>query len=397
MLNCHVRQTLFLVHIYTTYSMEERKFRKLLDKYIDGSISEKGKDVLGEFEQGLKSKDDKPYFKSGVEKRSTKKSLWTNINDQINVSSRKEKLKIWRIAASVAALFIVFIAISGLYMQNAKSSTSDINPGNAITLQLEDGSVKIIEDNGTAKITDKNGTVLGRQTGNQLVYNETNRGEALVYNTITIPYGKTFNLQLSDGTLAHLNAGSSLKYPVKFLKGRKRQIFISGEIYLNVAKDSLRPFIANTNNLNVRVLGTQFNISAYPEDMTTDVVLVEGSVSLYSETDGFDTEKNTVLKPGFKGSYDRERNEFTTNRVSTEIYTSWMNGKLIFRNMTFENILKKLERHYNVTIKDENTELSKKKFNANFGSETIQNVLKELKINYGIDYEFTDDHTILIK
>jgi len=282
-------------------------------------------------------------------------------------------------------------------MQNATSNTSDFNPENAITIQLEDGSVKIIEDNGTAKITDKNGTVLGSQKGNRLVYNKKNKGGTLVYNTITVPYGKTFQLQLSDGTQAHLNAGSSLKYPVKFLKGKERQIFVSGEIYLNVAKDSLRPFIANANNLNIRVLGTRFNISAYPEDMTTDVVLVEGSVSLYSITDEFGTENNTVLKPGYKGSYNREQNGFTTNKVSTGIYTSWMNGKLIFRNMTFENILKKLERHYNVIIKNENRELSKKKFNANFGNEPIRNVLEELKANYDIDYEITDNDTILIR
>lgn len=377
--------------------MKERQFRKLLDKYLYGSISEEENDLIEEFEQSLKSKDDKPNFKNEVEKRSIEKSLWANINSQINVSAKKRKSTNWMTVTSVAAVFIGFLAIGYFYTQNTISTTSDFNPENAITLQLEDGSIKIIEDIGTTKITDKNGTVLGKQKGNQLVYNEKSAGNSLVYNTINVPYGKKFNLQLSDGTRAHLNAGSSLKYPVKFLKAGPRQIFISGEIYLNVSKDSLRPFIANANNLNVRVLGTQFNISAYSEDMTTDVVLVEGAVSLYSETDGFDTEKNIILKPGFKGSYEREKNKFTTNKINTAIYTSWMDGKLIFRNMTFENILKKLERHYNVTIINENSELSDKQFNANFGSEPIQNVLEELRINYDIEYEITDDHTILIR
>jgi len=370
----------------------------LLNKFLKNTISRDERNVLEKFEQDLKSKQIEPNFSSDIEKAAMQKLLWWNISDGINVESKKWQSTNWVIAASVAAIFIGALSISYLFTNDSSAPSSDLTSENVITLQLEDGSLKTIEDNGTAEITNNDGVVLGRQKGNKLIYTKKGKADVLVHNTINVPYGKTFQLQLSDGTIVHLNAGSSIKYPVKFLEGMNRQVTISGEVYMDVKTDSLHPFIASANTINVRVLGTQFNISAYPEDKTTDVVLVEGSVSLYAKRDEFNVnvEENTVLVPGLKGSYNAIENEFVTNEVNTEVYTSWMDGKLIFRNMEFRNILKKLERHYDVTIVNKNTELTNRKFNANFGSEPIHVVLDELKTNYGIDYEILEDNTVLI-
>lgn len=373
--------------------MQEQEFRKLLDKYLDGSISEEEEELLDKFKEGLKSNNES-HFQNGAEKNNIEKSLWSGINSAISSSFENKKFANWKIVASVAVL-IGLAATGYFYLQNPGVNTPVTIPENVITLQLEDGSIKIIEENNTAKVTDKTGTIVGLQKGNQLVYKETSDVEKLVYNTLTVPYGKNFELQLSDGTTAHLNAGTSLKYPIKFLKGEDRQIFITGEAYLNVAKDSLHPFIVNTGELSVRVLGTQFNVSAYPEDDVTDIVLVEGSVSLFTKADGYDIDKNTLLKPGIKGSFDRKKNSIISKAVITSIYTSWIDGELVFRNMSFENILKKLERHYDVVIINNNKELSQKYFNANFGSEPIGNVLEELKMNYGIDYVVSGDEIII--
>ncbi len=378
---------------FIAITMQEKEFRKLLDKYLNGSISEEEENLLNKFKEELKLNAE-PNFQNETEKHNIEKSLWTGINVQKSANSKNRKPVNWKITAA-AAVFIGIIATAYIFMQNLGLNTPISIPENAITLQLEDGSIKIIEEDQTAKVLDKNGNLLGQQKGNQLVYKETSAVEKLVYNTLTVPYGKNFELQLSDGTTAHLNAGSSLKYPVKFLKGEERQIFITGEAYLNVAKDSLHPFIVNTGELSVRVLGTQFNVSAYPEDDATDIVLVEGSVSLFTKADGYDIDKNTLLKPGIKGSFDREKNSITTKAVITSIYTSWMDGELIFRNMSFENILKKLERHYDVVIVNNNKDLSQKYFNANFGSEPIGNVLEELKMNYGVDYVVSGDEIII--
>ncbi|QTD39157.1 DUF4974 domain-containing protein [Polaribacter batillariae] len=216
----------------------------------------------------------------------------------------------------------------------------------------------------------------------------------MAYNTLNVPYGKTFELRLSDGTVVHLNAGSSITYPVEFIEGKNRQVSITGEAYVNVTKDSLHPFIVSLNDLNVRVLGTQFNVSAYPEDNVSEIVLVEGSVAMYGKKEKFNKEASVLLEPGFKGRFNKQNHGITKNKVITSTYTSWVNGKLVFRNMTFENILKKLERHYNVNIVNKNKTLSQKKFNANFGKEPLANVLNELKKYYGVQYGMPTKHKI---
>ena len=370
--------------------MEEHKFRKLLGKYLDGSISREEKELLEKFSETLMSQGYEPFL-SDEHKAGIKDSLLAGIDSKIGVNQKSRQFWNWRIAASIS-LFIGLFGIAYFFLGNQKSNSSVGPPEDVITLQLEDGSVKIIEEHRTSEVVDKAGNVVGQQKGNQLVYGEDDFASELVYNTLTVPHGKTFELRLSDGTTAFLNAGSSMKYPVNFLKGKEREVFLVGEAYLNVAKDTLHPFIVRADELNIKVLGTEFNVSAYPEDDISDVVLVEGSVSLFTKTDDNNIGKNTLLEPGHKGSFDKGKNNITKKAVITSIYTSWMNGELVFRDMSFENILKKLERHYDVVISNHNTELSQKHFNANFGNEPLGNVLEELRTNYGIEYEVNGDN-----
>ena len=118
--------------------------------------------------------------------------------------------------------------------------------------------------------------------------------------------------------------------------------------------------------------------------------MVEGSVALQ-----INGESTVVLEPGFKGSFDRQKKNISTKPVITNIYTLWIKGGLVFREISLDNILKKLERHYNVTITNKNVEYSKKKFNANFGDEPIETVLSYFKNIYGINYTINSDRIIL--
>lgn len=375
--------------------MHEKKFRELLDKYLNESITDSEKELLGSFRRELKLLNKEPLFSGDTHKKEIKEALWSNI--QMHISKVKLRKRRRLIASAVAAVFIGLITTSYLFFNNAASHISNSIPENSITLQLEDGTIKVIDESDEVEVLDAQGRVVGQQNGTSLKYTNTKTIKKLVYNTLTVPYGKTFELRLSDGTLAHLNAGSSIKYPIQFIEGQDRKVSIIGEAYLDVAKDAKHPFIVNANNLNVRVLGTQFNVSAYPEDETTEVVLVEGSVSLYTKSEGYNVDTNTLLEPGYKGSFNRQENSVSKNKVMTGLYTSWINGELVFRNMTFGNILKKMERHYNVIISNNNSELTYKKFNANFGSEPIENVLEELKRNYEVEYEILENNTIIIK
>ncbi|RAV30243.1 FecR family protein [Sinomicrobium soli] len=374
--------------------MQEHDFRKLLDKYLNGTITEEEKRLLDEFEEKLTSEDDSLHFINEAAKSREKKRIWDKV--KAGTVSHTASKRGWKVAVAAAAIITGLLSGGYFYFYNSGLFTGKAIPENAITLELEDGSLRIIEENGSLAITGNDGSVIGRQKGKEIVYSGGDGTGDLKYNTLKVPYGKTFELRLSDGTRAYLNAGSSLKYPVRFLKGRDRSVYITGEAFLEVEKDSLHPFIVVTDNVNIRVLGTKFNISAYPEDETSDVVLVEGAVSLYEAGKQYDPSNVVVLKPGFKGSFNKKEKKISREQVTTSLYTSWMEGELIFRNMSFGNIIKKLERHYNVSIVNENKELAVKKFNANFGTQPIEKVLQELKVNYGIDYEI-DETDVMIK
>ncbi|MFH7017282.1 FecR family protein [Flavobacterium sp. FlaQc-47] len=375
--------------------MTKKEIDDLLLKFENNDCTTGEKNLLFQFYDDLQ-KEDKMASWNLSEKEETRIRLLRRINNSIRTSEEKQTQKIsWKKYQAIAAIFICFITAGYLFFQLTKAP-SDILPKDAITLQLEDGTIQILEKDGTVKIQNTNGHIVGEQNGNQLTYNKNSSSQKLAYNILRIPNGKTFQLQLSDGTTVHLNAGSSLKYPVEFLKDAERKVFITGEAFLTVSKDAKHPFIVNANNLNVRVLGTQFNVSAYPEDNTTDVVLVEGSVGLYTNNEVFDTQKSNLLKPGFKASYNKQTEKIRKDAVRTAIYTSWMGGELIFRNMTFDNILKKLERHYDITIVNNNKALGNKIFNANFRKTSFKEVFDKLKINYGIEYQI-DGNTIIIK
>ena len=326
-------------------------------------------------------------------------SILSNAKEEESVIEINPKKSNFKKYISIAASIVVLLGIGFAYQKDifkTKTQPKFDFKSTDIVLQLENGNTQIISENNKVEVRDADGNVVGNQDGDKIVYDDNSALEKTTYNTIKIPYGKKFRLQLSDGTLVHLNAGTTLRYPVKFIAGENRQVFLDGEAFFDVAKDKKHPFIVNADALNVRVLGTHFNVSNYPEDAATDVVLVEGSVGMYRSNEEFDSTKNTILKPGFKGSFNKENTVISTKAVITDIYTSWINGGLTFRNMTFKNIITKLERRYNVTIINKNEKLANEKFNASFSDESIEKVMSYFNDIHGINYTIKNNQ-ILIK
>ncbi|WP_034040906.1 FecR family protein [Wocania ichthyoenteri] len=313
------------------------------------------------------------------------------------VSQSKKKRFIIK-SLSIAALFISFIAVGVLYQNNYFSNTLNLDqelvPKTSITLQLDNGAIKIIDTKESQELVNEEGNVVGKQVKSSIAYSNALKTNELTYNILSIPYGKTFQLLLSDGTKVYLNAGTSIKYPIKFLEGYSREVFLEGEAYFDVATDKEHLFVVNNNGLNVEVYGTKFNVSTYPEDTITDVVLVEGSVSMYKTDDITELNKSdkVLLIPGMKGSFNKKDKQIDTKPVITSIYTSWIHGELVFRDMTFENILKKLERHYNVSITINDKVLANEIFNASFKDVPIQRVLEYLNMTYNIDFVIDNNH-----
>ncbi len=305
--------------------------------------------------------------------------------------SSKNKTKNLRLSIlKYAAIFIITIGSSYLIVSGNFLGDNFEIPKDAITLELENGETKIIQEDGVAQFVDSKGNTIVTQKGNKLNYNNNiSNTEKLVYNTLTVPYGKRFNIVLSDNTHVTLNAGTSLKYPVKFIKGHNREVHINGEAFFDVAKDKDRPFVVKSSGLNVRVLGTKFNVSNYPEDISTKTVLVEGSVSLYQE-EIYKPKEATLLTPGHLASLNKSNKTIALEKVDVSLYTSWIYGTISFKHEPFKNILKKLERQYDIVIKCESKELNETFFTASFDTTSLEYILKTFSNNYDIKFSVDD-------
>ena len=298
-------------------------------------------------------------------------------------SSKKSYTKYISIAASIVVLVSVGIGFQNDFFNRDKPIVIDKNH---ITLQLANGDIQIISEGKVVQVTDSKGHIIGNQNGNTIVYNSDASEDKLSYNTMRVPNGKQFELKLSDGTAVHLNSGTTFKYPVKFISGLKRMVYVDGEAFFEVSKDKKHPFVVVADKLKVQVLGTHFNVSNYEEDDMTDVVLVEGSVGMYRSDNKFDANSSTILKPGFKGSFNKLNQEIETKVVDPDLYTLWMKGNLTFKNMQFKNIIIKLERHYDVTIINKNSKLSDSKYSASFDNQSIVKVLSYFSEIQGFNY-----------
>jgi len=171
---------------------------------------------------------------------------------------------------------------------------------------------------------------------------ESMEDEKAIFHQLVVPAGKRSMLTLKDGTRIWINSGSKLVYPVCFEK-HKREIFVEGEIYLDVSSNPERPFIVRTSTLDVKVLGTQFNVSAYSDQSDLQVLLVSGEVEI--RRNGVSKE---ILKPNQLFSYNENRQDFSVSTVDASDYIAWKDGYYPFYSQDIGTILTKLSKYYNV-------------------------------------------------
>jgi transmembrane sensor len=304
---------------------------------------------------------------------------WEEFKDKIN---KKSVVINWKNIFQYAAVFLCLLGL--VYVLRYQNDKQTIKvPSDAIQLVLENGDIQVLSSNGEQQIIKKNGEVVASQKNNEINYHSANSMDKLVYNELKIPYGQTFKIMLSDGTQINMNAGSSLKYPVQFIKGHNREVVLQGEAFFDVAKDKAHPFIVKTRGVDVKVLGTKFNVSCYKEDADINTVLVEGSVSLSDAAN-----KKAMLVPGEKGSWNSKNAEIDIEAVDTRFYTEWINGEIVFRKTAFRDIIIKLERTYNVTFENNRKDILDKKFNASFNTniESIEKVLETMSKIQSFNY-----------
>ena len=226
--------------------------------------------------------------------------------------------------------------------------------------------------------------------GSYFYYQSSLEKELMAMQTITVPAGQRINITLVDGTNVWLNARTSLSYPVKFGKNN-RQVVLDGEAYFDVTKDKSKPFIVQTDNYNVEVLGTQFDVNAYSETGEFETTLMSGSVKVASASDS--TQKIT-LKPNNKVFLQDGKLHVTA--VDDYNPYRWKEGLICFKNETFTSIMKDFEKYYGLTIQVKNKNVFKYVYTGKFRqTDGIDYALRVLQKDIKFTYQRDDENQII--
>lgn len=321
--------------------------------------------------------------------------LWRQI--LIKNKKRARRRKILRTVSSASAVAAVFLLLFIGYHQFAGFDSKLISENqNQImepdyksdNIQLITSSEGAIEITGREATIDYSASDSVTLNGKKLVDKKEQVAEQIVYNEIIVPYGKRTAIILSDNSKLWINAGSKVKYPVKFAED-KREIFVEGEVYAEVTKDPQRQFIFKTSKLDVRVLGTTLNVRAYKSQPEQQVVLVTGAVKVACEN-----RDEKLLVPNQMYSYSDGISNIKNVNVSN--YTSWISGYYTFEDENLDVILKSISQYYGVKI---NCPLPKKVlYSGNLElKDNVANVLSGLSYILSMEYKYENETYILTR
>lgn len=289
----------------------------------------------------------------------------------------KRKVLFSSIFLRYAAIVIAVISVGVyFYINNSGNNlVANIHQFNQPTLLLGNGEKISLEEK--AFSMQKQHITIKNNTDNKLVYesSDTKANDIAEQNHLIIPKGKTYQLVLSDGTQIWMNSESELLYPSRF-NGDIREVTLIGEAYFDVAKDKGKPFYVKTNGMDLKVLGTSFNVSCYKTDKAVTTTLVEGSVCVQTQNG-----QEQIITPSEQLTYNKELQSMEVKTVNTELYTSWMNGEYIFKDAPLEEIMTKLQHWHNFTVSYQNEKIKSHRFSLTVSKETSIEQLVEI-INF---------------
>lgn len=295
----------------------------------------------------------KNSFKSTFPLRD-EQALWNRINQ---ANHKRRNIRYLKTGLSIAASVALLIGIAWNYLSPINNQQSETDYlailENTQPSETSSGEVQLIlSDNEKIAIDGKEVQVEYQEDGTlninakkKKILNTTEDSDpAKTFNQLIVPVGKRSTLTFNDGTKLWVNSGSKVIYPVSFDKN-KREIFAEGEVFLDVSPDNQRPFIVKTKQLDVKVLGTQFNLSAYETEKQIQVVLVSGKVEVQTN----EKEKST-LTPNQLFSYDTQTHENSIREVDVNDYIAWKDGYYQFQMQKMSTVLQKISHFYGVNI-----------------------------------------------
>ena len=330
-------------------------------------------------------------------KRLDVEHTWDALKEQLAGQRKRRSLfSAWQIGVAASVILLVGI---GLYLGFNKKPkvkqvevAAHVEMGGAKAILVTSRGDEIVLQDSSVQLITLGGGMVAKNDGVQVSYKE-NEGagkeDVLEYNTIRVPRGGEYKLFLSDNTEVFLNSDSEIRFPVKFGKG-KRDVFLRGEAFFVVTKDASRPFVVNANDkMSVEVLGTQFNLQAYPDDAFVETTLNEGAVRVFNGKQG------VRLRPDEQAVYDEGK--FTVRKVDASSYSAWKEGRFMLLNHSLENIMTRLARWYNIDIFWENPEVKEYHFSGELARyEDFTEILRMLELATRVHFE-VKDRTVFVR
>ena len=369
----------------------------------EGGLSTEENAVL---QQWLSLPENQQYYQKLIrfETLKSKEAFYSSIDTDAAFARVREKISqdntpvtalfSYRQFLQYAAVFMILLGLAAVFVFR----NSDIDQKEEVvvrsiapvyhnpTLVLADGTVVSLEPK-KEKIVSKNGVI--SNLNSVLVYDakDLNGTTSTGDNTLIVPVGGIYAVNLSDGTKVWLNSKSSLKYPVEF-SAHKRTVTLEGEAYFEVAKNPNSPFTVKTKSGNVTVLGTHFNVSSYTEDQVFAATLAEGKVKVSTANDS--EKASVILTPGQQARIYHKNEEIKVAEVDPVAYTAWKDGRFYFENESLKSILAKMSRWYNFNVKFENKSLEQIKFTGIvLKQEPIDHLLDIISKTSNVKYKIT--------
>ncbi len=333
-----------------------------------------------------------------------KDKAWKNLENELFKKNRPGFFLQYYL--KIAAVLIPALLVTGILFYISKYNSREIRIAN-LNEKIQPGTQKavlVLSDGGEIHL-DQSKVITEKANNNATIKNEDgalvykisnekdNKKQKLIFNELKTPRGGGYNLELADGSMVWLNAGSSLKFPVSF-SGSVRQVFLQGEGYFDVMPGNI-PFIVTTSEVDVEVLGTSFNVSAYRDDQNVVTTLVEGKVKLLSNSQNVST--SAVLTPDKQAVFSKDKPAFVIKEVETDQYTSWMEGRLEFVNEPLYEVMRKMSRWYDFEYRFENEQSGSLHFTASFSNtENITDILEILEMTANVKFDFKDNILVIL-
>lgn len=320
-------------------------------------------------------------------------NLWyriENTNTESIRNSKRVRLKkqIYATFAAAACILIIFFTIP-YFSKFHSDEKDDTLIKYATTRPINIDSISdihlVLSDDKTILVADEESSISYDSTKIKISSaEEIEKENTITYNQLAVPKGKRSTLKLSDGTFMYVNAGTIVTYPSDFT-GKKREIYVDGEIFIDVKEDRERPFIIKTSEMNIEVLGTKFNVTAYSTDDKKQVVLASGSVKVSSKND----KEKIVLKPSEMYQYEKGNSNIET--VDLIEHIAWIEGLYYFESERLDNIMLRLSRYYGKEISFDREIASFKCSGKMDLKDDLNEVLVGLSFSFPIDITLKND------